>query len=177
MFELSYDLFLQEALDNALHEAVRQVQTGVAQNQVSGASFVTTYMCPAANGRLECARIFVNVTPVAAGTDYHSVKIGGITPIGVVPMSGNSLDLSNYNGGVGSSDFCNGMPRQPLLVSAIYVGPSFIGGLLPGLLSAHYNGVWVHPTLATTGIVIEPYAAVPSTGATVPAPACGITTS
>jgi len=176
IFELSYDLFLQEALDSALHEAVRQVQTGVAQNQVSGAAFVSTYMCPAANGRLECSRIFVNVTPVAPGTDYHLVKIGGITPIGVVPMNGTTLDLSNFNDGVGSADFCNGAPRQPLLVSAIYIGPSFLGGLLPGVLSAFYNGVRVHPALATTGIVIEPYVAVPGNGGSAPAPSCGTST-
>ncbi len=165
IFELSFDLFSQVALDNALHQAVRQIQTGNAQYLTNGQSFITNYLCPAANGVMNCNNLHVSVTaPTFTGTkDLYNFTTGA------VPVSGHTLDLSAYSG---ATSFCNGSPGQFLLVSAIYVGPTFVGGLLPGLFTVLYNGSLVHPTLSTTAIVIEPYQQSPYSGTGTPAASC-----
>ena len=170
IMELSYDMYTQSALDDALHAAVRMIQTGNAQYVANGSAFVTSFLCPAAGGRLECSRMYVLVRPANFGTnqDYYNLTTG------TLPVSGNTLVLSNYASASssGSGSFCNASPQQFLLVSAIYVGPSFLGALLPGLLSVQYNGQRVHASLATTGIVTEPYTASAYTGTGTPAAAC-----
>jgi len=193
IFELSYDLFTQEALDFALQGAVRQIQTGNAQNLASGGAFIKTDFCRATKGLLECNPnniwIRVQATPTYPATtptgnpgslvDYSSLANGA------VPMSGNTLDLSQYTSIGGAQPgapstavpFCNASGSQAVLISAIYLGPSFISGLLPGVLSASFNGVTVHATLSTAGFVTEPFATAnppPSSGgnSTQPAPSC-----
>jgi Flp pilus assembly protein TadG len=169
-FELSYDLYTQSALDDALHAAVRMIQTGNAQYVADGKTFVNGYLCPAAGGRLECSRMYVQVQPANFGTnqDYYNLTTGAL------PVSGNTLVLTNYASAAtsGSGSFCNASPQQFLLVSAIYVGPTFLGALLPGVLSEIYGGQRVHATLATTGIVTEPYSVSAYTGTTTPAASC-----
>ena len=170
ILELSYDMYTQSALDDALHAAVRMIQTGNAQYVANGQAFVTSFLCPAAGSRLECSRMYVNVQPANFGTnqDYYNLTTG------TLPVSGNTLVLSNYASATssGTGSFCNASPQQFLLVSAIYVGPSFLGALLPGLLSVQYNGQRVHASLATTGIVTEPYSASAYTGTGTPAASC-----
>ncbi len=165
IFELCFDLFTQVALDNALHDAVRQIQTGNAQFLANGQAFINGYLCPALNGRLICSNLYVNVSGPVFGTgqDYYNFTTGA------VPTNGNTLDLSNYSG---AASFCNAQPTQFMLVSAIYVGPTFLGGLLPGLMSLQYNGTTVHATLSTTGIVLEPYSPGTYTGTTPIAAQC-----
>lgn len=149
IFELSYDLFTQAVLDNALQLATRQLQTGNAQNVKDGNDFNVKYMCPALRGLLLCSGVFVRVQSISlSGTqDYYDYTTGS------PPVSNGVLDLSSYAAG----SFCNAGPSQLLLVSAVYVGPTFLGPLLPRAFSASYNGSLVRPTLATVGIVSESY--------------------
>jgi Flp pilus assembly protein TadG len=190
IFELSYDLFTQQALDFALQGAVRQIQTGNAQNLASGGAFITSDFCGATKGLLECNQIWIRVQ---ASPTYPATTLTGnpSTPVdysalatGAIPMSGNHLNLDEYTsqGGLvpGNTQpvtpFCNAAPSQAVLVSAIYVGPSFISGMLPGVLSAQFNGTTVHATLSTAGFVTEPFTATPAAGGggngTTPAPSC-----
>jgi Flp pilus assembly protein TadG len=167
VFEISYDLFCQEALDTALTTAVRQIATGNAQNAQSGSQFVQNYLCPDAVGLLECnSSLFVRVDKIAlsptSALDYWNYTTGN------VPVTGNTLNLAGY----GNANFCNAGPTQMLLVSAIYVGPTFIGGLFPGIFSVIYNGGPVHATLATAGVVSEGYPPAGASGTTQPAPPC-----
>ncbi len=163
--EISYDLFTQEALDEGLHAAMRSIQTGNAQNVTSASAFITQYMCPSMRGLLECgARLFINVQKLSfsGSQDYYNATTG------IIPVVGNTLNLGAY----GNAGFCNSGPSEFLLISAIYVGPSLIGGLLPNLLSVSYGGAPVHATLSSTGAVTEAYAAVGAPNGTTPAPAC-----
>jgi hypothetical protein len=165
IFELSYDLYTQIALDNALTQASRSIQTGNAQYLQNGQAFINNYLCPALGGRLVCSNLYVNVSaPVFSnGQDLYSYTSGAI------PSSSGTLILSGYSG---SSSFCNAQPGQFLLISVIYTGPSFIGAILPGILSLKYNGTTVHPTLSTTSIVMEPYTPGSYSGTTPVAPPC-----
>lgn len=149
VFELSYDLFSQSVLDNALQLAGRQLQTGNAQNVTDGNDFITKYMCPDLSGLLMCSNVYIKVARIVPSStqDYYDYTTGS------VPVSGGVLDLSGYAAG----SFCNSGPSQLLLVSAVYVGPTFLGGFLPGLFSATYNNQPVHATLSTIGIVSEAY--------------------
>jgi Flp pilus assembly protein TadG len=162
IFELGYDLFTQEALDAALQSAVRQIQVGNAQGVTTGQAFITSYLCPATRGLLECGNVSISVTALDATVPDYSYA-----PMPIIPLNGGQIVPFNDSA---NGAFCNAMPKQLVLVQALYIGPSFIAGLLPGVLSARYNGSMAHPTLATAGFVVEPYIANPlGTGA---APAC-----
>ena len=78
VFELSYDLFQQEALDSGLHLAVRQVQTGNAQNATSGTDFITRFLCPNIGGLLTCSNLYVKVQKLspATGQDFYDFTTG-----------------------------------------------------------------------------------------------------
>jgi Flp pilus assembly protein TadG len=161
IFELGYDLFTQEALDAALQIAVRQIQTGNAQGVTSGQAFITAYLCPAAHGLLECGNMSISVTALDSTVPDYSY-----TPLPGIQLNGGQIVPFNDNTG---GAFCNALPKQLVLVQALYIGPSFIAGLLPGVLSAAYNGTMAHPTLATAGFVVEPYVADPLGQGTAPA--------
>lgn len=160
VFELSYDLFSQAALDNALQLAARQLQTGNAQNVKDGNDFITKYLCPDLGGLLACSGVYIKVAKIAPSStqDYYDYTTGAL------PTSGGTLDLSSY----AAASFCNAGPAQLLLVSAVYVGPAFLGGLLPGVLSVPYNGSRVHASLATVGLVSESYVPTSGTGGAKP---------
>ncbi len=170
ILELSWDLFTQVALDDALHVAARQIQTGNAQYLTNGQAFINNYLCPAAGGRLICSNLYISVQPAnfGSGQDYYNLTTG------VLPTSGNTLVLSSFTG---TSSFCNANASQFMLISAIYVGPTFLGGLLPGLFTVQYNGARVHATLSTTGVVTEPYNQTAYTGNGTPAASCTAGTS
>ncbi len=162
VFEMSYDLFSQAVLDNALQLAARQLQTGNAQNVKNGNDFIVKYLCPDLNGLLMCSNVYVEVQQIAPSPtqDYWDYTTGS------APVSGGKLDLSGYATG----SFCNSGPSQLLLVSAVYVGPSFVGGLLSGVFSASYGGHLVHPTFSSVGLVSEAY--TPSTATQGAAKSC-----
>lgn len=164
ILEISYDLYTQAALDAGLHLAVRSVQTGNAQNISNGNNFVTQYLCPSLNGLLECGTsIYVKVQRI----DLNTTDFYGATT-GQLPVTGNTLNLSGF----GSTDFCNSAPNQAILVTAIYLGPTFIGGLLPKLLSVMGPNGLTHATLATTGLVTEEYTPAAAAPGTTPAKQC-----
>ncbi len=175
IFELSYDLFTQEALDYALQGAVRQIQTGQAQN-TNGSAFVQTDFCGATKGLLECNNIWVSVQavptyPAQDATTGNATNSAGMLDYssptlatGALPVNGDTLNLGNYVSGASLASatppaaFCNASGGQAILISAIYIGPSFISGLLPGVLSVMLpGGGTVHATLATAGFVTEPF--------------------
>ncbi len=165
IFELGYDLYSQEELESGLHVAARQIATGNAQNVQNGAAFVANYMCPDMAGLLECnTNVFIQVQKVSPTTaqDYYSFTTGDL------PVTGNTLNLANY----GSASFCNSGPTEMLLISAVYVGPTFIGGLFPGILTVFYNGRPVHASFASVGVVSEGYPPTGASGTTPVASAC-----
>ncbi len=167
IFELGYDLFTQEAFDSALHSAVRQIQTGRAQtgnpkSVATGQAFIDGYLCPAARGLLECRNMSISVKALPGNLlDYSYLP----SPLKTIEHN----TITRFNDGANGA-FCNAAPKQLIMVQALYIGPSFIAGMLPGLLSARYEGRMAHPTLSTAAFVVEPYsAASPGQGA---APAC-----
>ncbi len=164
IFEISMDLFQQEALDAALHLAVRQIQTGNAQNVSNGAAFVSTYMCPYATAVLNCNNISIKVQKLTlnAGTTLYTTGSGGTAinggytdyynfTTGQLPMTAGALDLSSF----ASANFCNSGPSQFLLVTAIYTAGGIIGNFMPNLLTVSYGGTNVHATMSQMGAVTE----------------------
>jgi Flp pilus assembly protein TadG len=165
IMEVSYDLYTQAALDTALETAMRAIQTGNAQNVTNSTAFLTNYVCPNLAGLLECnSKTFISVQKLTftGNQDYYTYTTGAL------PVSGNALSLTSY----GSSGFCNSAPNQYLLISLIYVGPTFIGGLLPGVLSETYNNALVHATLSTAGVATENYTTTAPPSGTTIAAAC-----
>jgi Flp pilus assembly protein TadG len=158
---LSLHMFAQEALDSGLHIAVRQLQTGNAQNLTNGRTFITKYLCPNLN-IIPCGNVSVSIQQLtfSSGQDYYNATSGGI------PISGGTLNLTNYT----SNKFCNSAPSQFILVTAIYTTPSILASLLPNVLSVSYNGGQVDVIMSQVAAVTENYTVQPPSGS--PAPAC-----
>ena len=80
IFALGSHLFYQELLDTGLFNAVRQIQTGNAQNIANGNAFITGYLCPAMGNLVNCGGLSVSVTKVAfsSGQDFlkHPLILG-----------------------------------------------------------------------------------------------------
>ena len=166
IMEISYDLYTQAALDSGMQNAIRQIQTGNAQNVTNAQAFVTKYVCPNMTAVLNCSKnIYLNVqaqTFSSSYTDYYGSTTGNL------PMIGNTLDLSGFGAGA----FCNGQPNQYLLLTAVYVGPTFVGGLLPRVISEVYQNGLVHATLSTAAVVLEDFTKSQAATGTTPAGSC-----
>jgi hypothetical protein len=166
VMELSYDLYTQSALDAGLRQAATQLARGNSQNVKDGPTFISQYVCPDLRGLLECStHLYVNIIkfPASGATDYYNITTG------VLPMAGNTLNLAAYTG---SNSFCNVAPDQFILISVIYLGPTFIGYMLPNILSEQYAGTTVHATLSTMGMATERFNAVGVSNGTVVAAPC-----
>ncbi len=164
--EVGYDLFLQEATDLALQEGARQMEVGAAQASSSESNFVQNYVCNTTAGRmLICNNFHVKVYVLSSTETFDSATVS----TGALPMSGHSLDLSSYDGANGKTAFCNAPGGSLIMVSAIYVGPTFLSGLLPYYFNELYNGAPVHAVLSQVGIASESFSASTSSGS---APTC-----
>jgi hypothetical protein len=171
VFEISYDLFLQEVLDSSLAVTARQVQLGTAQGQTTAAGFNQAYFCPNSFGFLNCNNLFIRVEPINTSLQSTCTDLYDATT-GVLPISGGVLQLGSYEntGGLGlgstipatkcdtatNNGFCNAGKQELVLISAIYLAPSFIRGLLvPGTQVYKYNGSWVRAQFAATAFETE----------------------
>jgi Flp pilus assembly protein TadG len=169
--EIAYDLYTQAALDSGMQSAIRQIQTGNAQNVTTGNAFLTQYVCPSMTAVLNCStNTYISVQAESFGStgsatsysDYYGATTGNL------PLFGNTLSLTNFGAGA----FCNGQPNQYLLLTAIYIGPTFVGGLLPRVISEVYQNKLVHATLSTAAVVLENFTKTQAATGTTPAGSC-----
>ncbi len=138
LMDTGYDLFIQAELDTAVNQAARSVQVG----SVTGASGETSAqlaaaaVCPNLHGLLNCSKLVVGVAHVPI--DYYK--------------SQNLMTLNAASSAAGS--VCTGSGGQLMLLQAWYMGPTFVGLLIPSF-SQSYNGQRVHITSASAGFVNE----------------------
>ncbi len=168
--EISFDLFTQEALNMALQDGARQMEVGAALNTTGEGNFVSSFLCNTTAGRLLiCKNIHVKVevvpidsTDYVSATDFSSSSVS----TGGLPMNGQTLDLSAYDGTNGIGVFCTAPPGALIMVSAIYVGPTFLSGLLPGFFNQYdANGNPIHAVLSQVGVASENFPGTQATGA------------
>lgn len=174
VFEVSYDEFMQEVLDNALQSSARQVQIGNTQTATSG-TFVQNYFCPYDDGLINCNSLYVRIQSVSFGSGSCSnLDFYDATVPGGAPSSGSVLQLGAFYNGAGnegngansnmspcatpnsSSGYCNAGSQEFILMTAIYVAPSFLGGLLPYHFT--YGGSYVRPIYSSAAFQTEPFA-------------------
>jgi hypothetical protein len=176
VFEISYDLFLQAVLNSSLAVTGRQMQINTTQNATptGTSSFTAAYFCPNSFGFLNCNNLYIrdeiiNTSTTSTCTDLYYATTG------VLPVSGGVLQLGSFtsqNGfGAGgtvsvtncdassTTGYCNPGPSEMVLLTAIYVAPSFLNGLMPGTQVYKYNGNYVRAQLASTAFETEAYTA------------------
>ncbi len=164
--EVSFDLFLQEATDLALQAGARQMEIGAGTAATSETNFVQNYVCNTTAGRmLICSNFHLKVELLSSTQDYSSPLVS----TGKLPMNGKNIDLSAYDVGTGASVFCTAPPGTLILISAIYIGPTFLSGLLPSFFNEYYNGAPVHAVLSQVGVASEQFPPSTKTGT---APQC-----
>jgi len=159
IFEFSYDAYCQAALNAGVVQAARLLGTGNAQNVQDSQTFIQSYLCPNLPGLISCtSNVFVRIQKVtlstAATDDFWSHTSGAL------PGNGVTLDLSDYDSG----NFCNTAPNEYVILTAVYVGPSFVGKLLGGLFTITYAGQLVHASISSTAFSTEYYSTAAVSG-------------
>ncbi len=181
LFEVAFDQLMQGELESALHYTAYQMQVGNTENTTfgpNGQTFIDQEFCPNAIAHLlVCSSLYVRVQRYDPNgcSDFYPATAGSL------PISGSNLELGDYsgdhtipvsnNGAVGPTScelnspsgpqgigFCNPLPSEYIIMTAIYVSPSIIAGLLPGQAYS-FNGSLVHPAIATTAFYTEAYTA------------------
>ena len=142
---VSYDFFLQEALDYSLQEAVRQVQLGQLPPGESPADFTAKVFCPIFISFAACSDVMITVQPVS---DFQSATV--VTQSAVAASTQSQL-------------FCVGQPGELMFARAIYLAP---------LLSAIWpygTKVGVGGTTGNALVAAAAFANENPTGAPIPA--------
>jgi Flp pilus assembly protein TadG len=160
LFEIGIDFYFQLALDYTLKEAARQVATGAVPGGVSSANFKSSYVCPFANGLLNCSQIYIQLQPVPVNSSCsaanNSTSFGNYYCANVPPFTLTSGSVATDGVTCGQSD---GL----MLLQAIYLSPSVVGSL-PFMISPHSTPSYsittstglTHVTVSQIGFVNEP---------------------
>jgi Flp pilus assembly protein TadG len=162
VMEVGYDLFVQAALDSAVETAARSIQVGttVGSSNMTNSQIVAAAVCPAIATVLNCNNIYVSVQPVTTG-DYYSGSVNELTA-----LSPSNIAAANASGG---GDICTGTGYQLMQLNAWYVGPTFLGTLVPSFsISNPVGSGRVHITASSAGFVNEDFTGGQTTGS-----ACG----
>ena len=149
-FEVSYDAYIQSAMNFAVSEGSRQIWLGNAQGSMSSTNFVTNYVCPNVGFMVDCSLITMRVQPIRPITSNDFWQF----------MNSFSPKLPSYSTGTGRSAtlttstwaVCTGGPGEAVLVEGVYTGPTFVGGFIPTFVVNTASGL-VHPTYAAQGFV------------------------
>jgi len=146
--EVGYDFYVQAALTEAVHVAARSVQVGTSQGSATGAaevSWVTSAVCPALGGRLNCSQLYVSVSSIPSGSGQNYYTYLTAHPASLTAMTSSSDSV------------CTGGATQMMLLRAYYLSPTFLGMLVPSWsqVSPTSGGSRVHVSYAATGFVNE----------------------
>ncbi len=145
LFELGFDFYVQLALDYAVQEAGRLLQTGAGSAATSASVFKTDCVCPVVAGFLNCGQISLTAYPVTTTDYYTNAQAGG----GFVPLNSGALNT-------GSWGFATGAPNAPMFLQAVYTSVSIVGMLFPSM-SVAYGSTRVHVTTSSIGFLNEQY--------------------
>ena len=156
IFEMSLDVFMTEALDNATRKAARSIMTGATQTAgTTGAQFKTNVLCPALPAFMSCSNVVVNVTAFNGGgtpSNYYNYVNPAKTWL-VVP---SVLDAAH-------TVFCPGNSGQYVLVQAFYGAP-FLSAYMPQAVQTQLNGVTSRVLSSAATFKNEPFVGVVSPG-------------
>jgi hypothetical protein len=181
-FDLAYDGFIQAALEATLATTAQQVEVGNTTS-ATAANFVSTYACNNSEGLLNCNSLYIRVENFsynpATCPDFWDATAGSapVSGTGVIGLS-DYVGTSPGNGGnIGATNcsttqttaFCDPLPQQKIILSAVYLAPTFLHGLLPN--SASYNGQVYHVAFDTIGFETENFAIIGTEPAPCPASA------
>ena len=150
LFELGVDFYLQLALDYAVQQGARKLQTGAGNAATSAAVFKNDCLCPAVAGFLNCSQISITVYPLSTADYYLNAQAGA----GGVPLSNGKLNTASWA-------FSAGTASTLMFLQAIYVSASVVGSLVPSM-STSTSGGRVRVTTSSIGFINEAFTA-PST--------------
>jgi len=142
------------------------------------AGFVQDFICPSTGGIINCNSIYIGVQAFNDSLTNMNSCLGtydlyDITS-GQLPIDSNKTLQLGFYGGPGSSispasndpklaqacvtngSFCFGAPNETIVLTAIYVGPSFLQGLLPNNYKIAGGG-YVRAEMSTTALETENY--------------------
>lgn len=156
IFEMSLDVFMTEALDNATRKASRQIMTGASQTaNMSANQFRTSVLCPILPAFMSCSNVVINVAAFNAGgtpSNYYNYVNPAKTWLKVPAI----LDAAH-------TTFCPGNSGQYVLVQAFYGAP-FLSTYLPQAVQTQINGVTARVISSAATFRNEPFMGVTNPG-------------
>jgi hypothetical protein len=181
-FDLAYAGFIQAVLESTLATTAQQVAVGET-TAATAANFISGYACKDSEGLLNCNSLYIrvqNFSPNASTcSDYYAATTG------LPPVTATTAELSDYVGTTagtggqigsvacstsGTAAFCDPLPKQKIIMSAVYLTPSFLRNLLPHS-AYYYNGQLSHVAYATIAFETENFSIVGEEPAPCPASA------
>jgi hypothetical protein len=171
IFEVAYDQFLQGALQSTVELTAHEMQVGGTQNTATAAAFLTQDFCPnTTGGLLNCNNVYIRIEQfnTTSCTDFYDATTASL-PVqgraiqlgdyaGLSTASGNAVGPTNCDASSPGTGFCNPGPSEEIILTAIYLAPTFLMGLLPGNAFT-YNGSAVRALMTTTGFETESFTA------------------
>jgi hypothetical protein len=145
LMELGLDFYVQLALDYAVQEGARKLQTGAGNAAASAAVFKTDCLCPLVASFLNCNQISLDVYPVTTADYYLNARAGG----GAIPLSNGTLSTSAWS-------FSPSGAATPMFMQAIYTSVAVVAGFIPGFAVQSAAGQ-VHVTSSAIGFINEPF--------------------
>lgn len=132
VMEVGFDIYTQQALDSTSAAISRMVSTGQASS--SDANFVQDYVCPALSPLLPCTSqsLRVSLTCLPGTSGYYGAVGNAAMP--------------------GANTINSGSKGQFMLLQLWYIGPTFLGNLVPGFVT---KGSYNHITYSASGFVNE----------------------
>jgi len=164
VFEVTYDLYAQIAVNYILGEVARGVWTGKIQTQGSGAqssaAFVSANVCPLASGLLDCSYLFVQSSKLTTVTQGSTNFTATADFFHINTWQYDNAGALNVN----NMTVCTGGPNNLVMLEMIYAGPTFLGALFPkfSLTSSLVGAPRVHPTYASIGFGNQAFTATGS---------------
>ncbi len=170
VFELAYDGFVQAVLEQTLATTAQQIEVG-SDTAATAGNFLTNYVCTNDEGLLSCGSLFVRVENYSPTTcqDFYTATTG------IPPVTAGHVGLSDYQGvgspgtggnigatvcsTTGTNPFCDPLPGQQIILSAVYLAPSFLQGLLPNAAQS-YNGKIYHVAYDTISFETENFSII-----------------
>ena len=150
LFELGLDFYVQLALDYAVEEGARRLQTGQGSSAVSLSQYKIDCICPVISGFLNCNQISLTAYPVGTADYYQNEQAGA----GQIPLSGGILNTSSFVFTPGGAD-------TPMFMQAVYTSVSAVGLLLPSM-SVSNGSTRVHVTVSSIGFLNETFGTSPT---------------
>lgn len=154
LFEFGYLFTTQLMLDAWAQSVARQIQIGLAQQEVTSANFTTAVACPGGGAWPNNPSGHFPIMSVWLNCNYLLTYITSVTP-DYYTQGAFNLPMSNGVVVSPSVSYCNAQANQLMALNMVYMAPVFLASALPQTTT--YLGSLSFPLYSTAAFGTENY--------------------